>query len=73
MHRYPVSHLDPDKAYPGSYRIGAFLISRAGSRWRVRAQDAAVDKEFATLGGALAWCRHQLALEPASSNGSAQR
>jgi hypothetical protein len=67
MYRYSVSELNTDKAHPGTYRIGNFLITRTRSRWRVSARDAAVDKEFSTLGGATAWCRQQLALTRTNS------
>jgi hypothetical protein len=66
MHRYSVAELDTDKSHPGTYRIGDFLITRTRSRWRVSARDAAIDKKFSTLGGAIAWCRQQLESMPTS-------
>jgi hypothetical protein len=66
MHRYSVAEPDTDKSHPGTYCVGDFLITRTRSRWRVRARDAALDKEFATLGGAIAWCRQQSELTAAS-------
>jgi hypothetical protein len=64
MHRYSVAELDTDKSHPGTYRIGIFLITRTGSRWRVGTRDTALEREFATLGGAVAWCRQQPELTP---------
>jgi hypothetical protein len=71
MHRYSVAELDTDKSHPGTYRIGIFLIARIGSRWRVDTGDTALEMEFATLGGAVAWCRQQPEKTP--PNGVAPR
>ena len=68
MHRYSVTERDTDKSHPGTYRIGNFLITRTGSRWRVSPPDAALVRDFATLGGAIAWCRQQSELTPPNSN-----
>jgi hypothetical protein len=66
MHRYSVAELDTDKSHPGTYRVGDCLITRTRSRWRLGAGDAALDKEFATLGEAIAWCRQQSELTATS-------
>jgi hypothetical protein len=70
MHRHSVTERGTDKSHPGTYRIGDFLITRTGSRWHVSARDAALDRDFATLGGAIAWCRQQLELTPPNRNTS---
>jgi hypothetical protein len=70
MHRYSVTERDTDKSHPGTYRIGDFLITRTGSRWHVSAPDVALDRDFATLGGAIAWCRQPSELTPPISNTS---
>jgi hypothetical protein len=59
MHRDCLTKPNTDKSGPGTYRVGEFLISRIGSRWRVSAQHIAPIRDFGTLGGAIAWCRQQ--------------
>ena len=46
------------------YRIGQFVITRVGSRWRVGARPSSLKKHFATLGGAVAWCQQQYDAQP---------
>jgi hypothetical protein len=45
------------KSGPGSYRLGQFHIQKVKSRWRVIGSPR---RTFSTLGGAVAWCQHQL-------------
>jgi hypothetical protein len=49
-----------EKSAPGCYRVGRFRIQKMKSRWRVNANHLPPDRgDFATLGGAMAWCRQQ--------------
>jgi hypothetical protein len=59
MYRSSVAKPHAGKSRPGTYCVGQFLITRVGSRWRIRARHFAPNEEFSTLGGALAWCRQQ--------------
>src|SRR6201995_4227452 len=59
MHRSSATKPATGKATPGSYRVGAFLITRAKSRWHICADHSAPKQHFSTLGGAIAWCRQQ--------------
>lgn len=59
MHRRSVSPSDADKSARRFYRVGEFLITRVGSRWHISARHSAPGANFATLGGAIAWCRQK--------------
>jgi hypothetical protein len=44
-----------EKIGSGSYRLGHFRIKKMKNRWHVLMGKG----DFATLGGAMAWCRQQ--------------
>jgi hypothetical protein len=57
MYRRSAASLDSGRPHPGSYRVGQFTITRAGSRWRITSRQSMEVGDFATLGSAKAWCR----------------
>jgi hypothetical protein len=63
MHRTSAAMPDPGKG-PRKYRIGQFVITRAGTRWRIRGRQSAPNEDFSTLLSAVTWCRqHSPSLE----------
>jgi hypothetical protein len=56
MYRRSTANLDTDMLGAGSYRVGQFVIVRAGSRWRVLVRKPLQVGDFATLRSAMAWC-----------------
>jgi hypothetical protein len=59
MYRDSAADSGTEKSVRGTYRVGRFLITRAKSRWHIRARYSVPHQHFSTLGGAIAWCNQQ--------------
>jgi hypothetical protein len=68
MHRSSVAKADAGKSRRGYYRVGQFVITRVGSRWRIGAHHSGPKKDLATLVGAVAWCQQQYAQPTRTKN-----
>jgi hypothetical protein len=64
MHRSSIAKPSAGMSRRGYYRVGQFVITRVGSRWRVRARHFAPNEDFYTLGSAMAWCWQQRGDQP---------
>jgi hypothetical protein len=68
MDRNSVARPDTGKLGPGKYRVGQFVITRVGSRWRIRARHSAPNENFSTLRGAATWCRQRSEIPVCTEN-----